>query len=263
MTTINNYNTWQALLQLVNVQQNGQIPPSVFNTWYNEVSKWLFKKLAEEYQLNQVMSDLLSPYLVPVNVLITDQPGENWGLAAYPSDYQYFQSASILRQRDEEQCCLKMKDQGVPYPIIDGDGKAKKFEDEDFAQLKVKFAGENVEERTLQLIDTQRWTNCLNHTRKKPTWKDPKMTQFNRGFKVSPKGLTSIVLYYLKTPKESVFNYTISAQDILIYDSSTSVQLEWSDQVLPIFLAELQKKYAAYIGDEKMYQMGENDKKSL
>jgi hypothetical protein len=258
MTVINNYQTWLALLQLVNVQQNGQVPPSVFNTWYNEVSDWLFKKLAEEYQLNQVMSDLLSPYLVPVNVLITAMPGENWGRAPYPTDYQYFQSAAILRQRDEEKCFLKQD-----LPIIDGDGKSKRFEDEDIAAMKVKFAGENVEERPVQLIDTQRWSNCLNHARKKPTWKDPKITQYNAGFKVSPKGLTSLVLYYLKTPKKSVFNYTISAQDILIYDSLTSVQLEWSDQVLPMFLPELQKKYAAYIGDEKLYQMGDNDKKSV
>lgn len=263
MTVINNYQTWLALLQLVNVQQNGQIPPSVFNTWYNEVSDWLFRKLAEEMQLNQVMSDLLSPYLVPVNVLVADRPGENWGLAAYPANYQYFQSAAILRQREEEKCLLKVDENGVPYPVIDNDGKAKKFEDPDFAQMKVNFAGANVEERPLQLIDTQRWSNCLIHARKNPTWKNPKMTQINQGFKVAPKGLTSIVLYYLKTPQKSIFTYTISAQDILIYDAVNSQQLEWSDQVLPIFLPELQKKYGAYIGDDKMYQMGENDKKSV
>lgn len=256
MTVINNYQTWLALLQLVNVQQNGQIPPSVFNTWYNEVSDWLFKKLAEDFQLNQVMSDLLSPYLVPVNVIVADQTGQNWGLAAYPADYQYFANAAILRQREEEHCFMREE-----LPIIDGDGKAKKFTDPDIAQMKIQFAGANVEESPVQLIDTGRWNNCLAHRKKKPTWKEPKITQYNAGFKVSPKGINALLLTYLKTPRKSVFNYTISAQDILIYDALTSVQLEWSDQVLPIFLPELQKKYAAYVGDDKLYQMGENDKK--
>lgn len=250
MTVINNYQTWLAIQQLVNTQQNGQIPPSVFNTWYNEVSLGLFKKFAEEYQLNQTMSDLLSPFIKPVNVLVSNITGQNWGLAVYPGDYEYFLNAAILRQ-EEEDTCFCNKD----FPIIDGNRKSQKFTDPDFAQMKINFAGANVEERTLTLIDTQRWSSCLNHYTKKPTWKDPKMTQFNGGFKVSPKGITSIVLYYLSTPIQSVFNYTISPQDILIYTPGTSIQLQWSVQVLPLFLVELQKKYAAYVGSPEMFQM--------
>lgn len=250
MTVINNYDTWLALQQLVNVQQNGQIPPSVFNTWYNEVNKALFKKFAEEYQTNQVMSDLLSPFIKPVNILVSIVTGQNWGLVRYPSDYEYFLSASILRQEEEDTCFCNKE-----FPIIDGDGKIQKYTDPDFAQMKINFAGANVEERQVNMVDTQRWASCLNHYTKGPTWTNPKITQYQSGFKVSPKGITSIVLYYLKTPKESVFNYTISADDIAIYDPATSLQLEWSAQVLPLFLVELQKKYAAYVGSPEIFQM--------
>lgn len=258
MTVINNYDTWIALMQLVNVQQNGQIPPSVFNKWYNEVSDWYFKKLAEEYQTAQVQSDLLSPFVKAVNVPVVMQPGYSWGLCNYPSDYEYFLSAQLLRQEVENTCFYNKE-----LPIIDGDGASKKYTDPDFAQMTINFAGANVVERSLQLIDTQRWSSCLNHTTKGPTWDSPKMTQFQGGFRVAPKGISSIVLYYLKTPVQSVFNYTISADDIAIYTPGTSVQLEWSVQVRPVFLAELQKKYAAYVGDSTMYQMADNDKNKL
>lgn len=250
MTVINNYQTWLALQQLVNVQQNGQIPPSVFNTWYNEVSLGLFKKFAEDFSTNQVMNDLLSPFQQRVNIMVANVTGQNWGLVSYPSNYEYFISASILRQMEEDTCFCNES-----FPIIDGNGKSKKFTDPDFAEMKINFAGANVEERQLNLIDSQRWASCLTHKTKQPTWKDPKMTQFVGGFRVAPKGITSMVLAYLTTPTESVFNYTISTDDIAIYDPATSVQLQWSEQALPFFLVELQKKYAAYVGSPEIFQM--------
>lgn len=250
MTAINNYDTWLAIQQLVNVQQNGQIPPSVFNTWYNEVNLGLFKKFAEEFSTNQVMNDLLSPFQKRVNILVGNVMGQNWGLANYPLDYEYFISSSILRQKEEDTCFLSSD-----FPVIDGNGKSKKYTDPDFSQMKVNYAGANIEENQLNLIDSQRWASCLTHPTKGPTWTDPKMTQFSGGFRVSPKGITSMVLAYLSTPVQSVFNYTISADDIAIYVPGTSVQLQWSVQALPFFLVELQKKYAAYVGSPEMFQM--------
>lgn len=256
MTTIDVYQTWLDLLQLVNVQQNGQIPPSVFVSWYNQVNEWLFKKLVTEYQTNQVQSDLLSPFLSVVNARVVDQRGQSWGLVAYPSDYQYYVNATILRPA-EENTCFYNKD----LPIIDGDGKSKKVTDADFAQMAINFAGSNVEEYQIRLIDSAAWAGCLTHSTKGPSWQKPKMTQFSSGFKVAPKGITSIVLSYFHTPRKAVFGYTIS-NDIVIYDANTSVQLEWSVNALPIFLAELQKKYAAYIGDPNMFSMGVEESKN-
>ena len=250
MTPINNYDTWLKLQQRVNVQQNGQIPPSVFNGWYNEVSLILFKKYAENFQTNQIMSDLMSPFERYVNVLISSVTGQNWGLAKYPPDYEYFINSAILRQKEEDTCfCNK------DFPIIDGNGKSQKYTDPDFAQMRVNFAGANVEEEVINLVDASRWSACLNHHTKGPTYNSPKMTQFQSGFKVAPKGITSIVLAYWKTPQPSIFNYTISAQDILIYDPLTSQQLEWSEQAQPLFLDEMEKMYAMYVNEGSIFQM--------
>lgn len=255
MTPINNYDTWIKLQQRVNVQQNGQIPPSVFNGWYNDASLTLFKNFVEEFQLNQVMNDLLAPFQVFVNQLIASVTGQNWGLAKFPSDYEYFANASLLRQKEEDTCFCNSA-----FPFIDGDGKSQKYTDPDYAQMKINFAGNNVEEKQINLIDVSRWPSCLNHHTKGPTWNDPKMTQYAGGFRVAPKGITAIVLSYFKTPRESVFNYTISADDIAIYDPLTSVELEWSEQAQPYFLVELEKRYAAYVGETKIFEMAMSGK---
>lgn len=253
MTVLNVYDTWLALQQLVNVQQNGQIPPSVFNTWYNEVNKQVFKELAEQFQLNQVMSDLLSPFQSIKLIPVTPQSGQNWGLLSAPSDYQYFTGANILTQKQEDECFSNSN-----LSIIDNGGYSQKYTDPDFAKMAQVYAGANIEEGQCQLVDTSRWASCLSHYTKGATLKAPKMVQFQSGFKVAPKGVVSILLYYLHTPAEAVFSYTISAQDIAIYDSANSKQVEWSDQVLPMFLPHLVIKYGLYINNPDVVKMGEN-----
>lgn len=253
MTKINNFDTWIALQQLVNVQQNGQIPPSVFMSWYNDVSDWYMKYLVDKYQTNQVLSDLLSPYIQVVNVLVSQQTSDNWGIAIYPSNYQYFLTAAILRQKEEKKCLIKEE-----YPIIDSAGKTRKYTDPDLAQMIVNYTTMNVEERQLQLIDTQRWASCLNHITKGPTFDAPKMTQFQGGFRVAPKGINNLLLTYVDTPVRSVLDYTISADDIAIYNDAGSTQLKWSNQVSPVFLAKLVSKYASYINSEYYAKMGES-----
>lgn len=253
MTVINNYSTWINLCQLVNVQQNGQIPPSVFNGWYNEVNKQVFKDLAELFQTNQVMSDLLMPFRKVKLIQLVPQRGQNWTLLSVPADYEYFVGASTLTQEQEDEC---FKDSNLPK--IDGDGQAQRYVDPDYAQMVVNFAGANINEGQLQLIDANRWQSCYNHKTKGPTLKDPKMTQFDQGFKVAPKGAVSCLLYYLSTPTDSVLTYTISDQDIAIYTPGTSIQLQWSDQVLPWFLALLVIKYGGYINDAGIVKQGQD-----
>lgn len=253
MTKINNYKTWIALLQLVNVQQNGQIPPSVFNTWYNEVNDWYFNFLANRYQLNQIITDYLDPFVKRVNVVGAPQPGQNFALFPKPADFEFFLNASVLRQ-SEERTCFFNKD----LPVIMGNGKAKQYEDPDIAAMKVQFAGAGIEEKIINMVDTMRWPSCLNHVTKGPTWNDPKMTQYSSGYLVSPVTIPNIVLTYLKTPAASVFNYTISAQDIAQYVDAASTQLDWSEQVTPVFLAKLVTKYGLYINDEGITKMGDD-----
>ncbi len=87
--------------------------------------------------------------------------------------------------------------------------------------------------------------------------------QDSAGFKVAPKGVQSVVLDYLHTPRKAVFGYTIGTGDIVVYNSSTSQQLEWTGVVENEFLNELGKKYASSIGDPQLYQQFENNKRQL
>jgi hypothetical protein len=256
MTTIDVFQTWQDLMTLVNVQQNGQIPPSVFQNWYNQVNKQVFKDLAEEFQTNQILSDLLMPFRKIAVLPVVPQQGSPFGLVTLPADYEYFVSAQVLSQQQEEECFSVTN-----LPKIDGNGKAQPYTDPDYAQMVINFAGANIVEDQCQMIDAQRWAGCLTHATKAPSLVNPKMTQFAGGLKVAPKGVSTIVLYYLSTPKDAVFSYTISSDDIAIYNAGGSQQLQWSVQVLPKFLAELQKKYASYVDNQNIYQMGVNDQK--
>lgn len=253
MTVINNYETWLQLCRLVNVQQNGQIPPSVFNGWYNEVNKQLFRELCEQFQRDQILTDLLSPFMRTAFLQVIPQTGQNFGIMDAPSDYEYFITLTGLTQALEEECFSTKN-----LPIIDGTGKSAKYTDPDIAAMVREFASTKQIEGNIRLIDLQRWAACLSHSTKGATIQSPKALPIADGFKIAPKGVVSGLLYYFKTPVNSVFSYTISAQDIAIYDSAGSTQLEWSDQMQPWFLALLVKKYGLAVNQAEIVKMGDD-----
>jgi len=242
MTVINNYDTWIKSMRRVNVQQNGQMPPTVFNGWYNEANQRLFRMMAAQYQTDQDSADLLMPFTKIVLLPVDPRPGQNWGLVTVPTDYEYFRGAAILTQKQEDECFSNSN-----LPIIDGDGKSKKYIDPDYAQMAANYVGANMEEGQIQLIDALRWQSCLTHHTKGATLAQPKATQYNQGFKIAPKGVVSVLLYYFSTPPDSVFAYTISDEDILIYDANASQQLLWSNQMQPQFLDIIEKLYYGYV----------------
>jgi len=257
MTPIDIFDLWQSLLTEVNVQQNGQIPPFVFQNWVNAVNVEIFSDKFDSYEKVQKESDEIKvPFLKTVSIPVTVGSGATYGVVAYPSDYEYFSSAMILRQRDEKECRNR-----EPLPVIDQGGKCTKYTDPDYAQMAVQYAAENLVTREVQLIDNQRWDSCLNHTKKGPTYNDPKITQFDGGFKIAPAGVQLMVLDYLRTPRPCVFAYTITTDDILQYNASGSTQLQWSNILKQEFLTRLSKKYAKYTQSPEIYQMAEGDRK--
>lgn len=259
MTVINIFDIWQKLMSRVNVQQGGQIRPVTdFEKWYNDASNLIFRRRLAAADLNQIIDDDLSPFLLSANVLCVNQVGQPYSIAAYPSDYVGFANMKILRQRDSERCGLAEN-----LPIIDGDGKCKQYEDPDYAVMRQTFAGANLVETVVNKIDTGKWASCMSHDTKNPTYDSPKTTQFSSGFKVAPKGIPVVVLDYYKTPRAAVFGYTIGTGDTIIYDPNTSIQLEWSNTMENEFLVELEKAYGMAVREQGVYQMAENDKKSI
>lgn len=259
MTTLNIFDIYQKVCSLANVQQGGQYRPvEDFTKDYNAVSSELFVDLIKQFQLDQVLTDQLMPFIKTYNINVTAQPGKTYDLVTVPSDYEYFASMRVIRQKDEHKCGYDSR-----YPIIDGDGTCTQVEDPDYAQMVANYAGANMEEKRIDLIDNGRWQSCLDSVRKGPTFDEPKCTQFDSGFKLAPKGLSSIVLDYFKTPRVAVFGYTIGTGDIIEYSSSGSTQLEWTNTVENEFITRLLKKYAIRVRSGEVYQMGQNEKNQL
>lgn len=253
MTVIDEYTTWLQLMSLCNVQQNGQIRPQTdFQNWYNNVNTEMFHAKAAKFQLGQQVTDELSPFLSTAICPVVN------GYVQLPADYEYVTDMRIIRQKDEQTCKPLGK-----FPIIDGTGKSVMFTDPDYAKMIQQYACMGVVQKSVTIIDNQRWASCLNHETKGPTMDEPKATQNKGGFNIAPSVVQGVVLDYFHTPRNAVFAYTISVQDIVIYNPGGSIQLEWTNVVQNEFLFRLGMKYAASIGDADLYKQFENDLKNL
>jgi hypothetical protein len=71
------------------------------------------------------------------------------------------------------------------------------------------------------------------------------------------------VLDYLRLPKEATFSYTVGPDDQIIYNQAGSQPLEWSELLIPEFLARLSTKYGKRIRNEFVYQAGSKEKADL
>ncbi len=259
MTRINTYDVWQALISEVNIQQRGQVRPvSDFLRWYNKISEEMFREKVAAAELSQQLDDDLSPFKKSINVIVTPQAGQPSDLVRYPADYNGFADMRILRQKN-----TKMVACDCNLPTYEDDGKCLQIVDQDYAAMEARYLGMNLVEITVIKVDTQRWGAALNHATKGPTFESPKITQDKNGFRIAPKALTSVVLDYYTTPIPATFNYTISGEDIVIYDAATSVDLQWSNTLMGEFVARLKKIYATHVNAPEIYQMAQNDQDKL
>lgn len=259
MTPINIFDIYQKIMAEVNVQQGGQIRPQVdFENWYNSTSSEIFHEMIAQIELNQQVDDQLSVFLQSANMVVTPMQGLPYDMIALPADYECFANMKIIRQKGTSDCFFK---DGIQ--IIDGNGKCKPYSDPDFNAMKANFAGSNLITSVVTKVDTQRWDSCLGHATKGPTYDAPKVMQVQGGFYIAPKGIQAVILEYYKTPRRAVFGYTIGTGDTVIYQSGSSVQLEWSNILENEFLTRLKKKYGIYVQDQFIYQGANEDKKEL
>lgn len=257
MTTINLYTLWTSLLSEANVQQNGQIRPGDFQRWVNKVNENLFRKRVATDELAQLYTDDLIPFKNTINVAVVPLSGRPYDQMPYPANYQAFANLRILRVKDTAECACDNN-----YPLYQNkDGACQPVVDEQYAAMQARWAGKDLAEITVNKVDAQRWGSCMQHPTKGPTFDEPKATQISTQIYIAPKGVTSVLLDYYSTPRSCVFAYTIGPGDVVIYDPVNSIQLQWSTSLMPEFLDELKKIYAAAIGDQNLYQTSNNDAK--
>lgn len=248
---------WRPLIGNVNTQQGGHIKPQGnFQNWVNEISRELYREKIADWEKNQMLSDELSPFLKTVNGVLVPQPGKNYDILPFPSDYGYYSSARVLLNT-EKGCGCALED----VQILDGKtGMCKDWVDPDYKAIQELNRGNDLCEVSVSKVPNQMWGSACNNSFKQPTPAQPIVTQFEGGFKVCPRGLGIIILDYFKLPREAVFAYTLGTDDNIIYNAGASVQLEWGQSEQREFLARLQKRYGMFVREEFVYQASEQER---
>jgi len=237
------FNLYEQLRGRVNAHQGGHIRPYDFVEWAHSAQMEIYNDLVKEFQKSQVISDRLTPFLVPFNAAVTNQTGQMWDLVKKPAQYENYASARIVIKNGK---CVGVKGEGeCENGYVDPD---------EIAMIRANAGAENCE-IPVELIDNDRWASVCNHPRKKVTAKSPKMTQFSGGFRIVPKGVaTNIIIDCFRLPAKPVFNYVVINPGLegeyYQFVPTGSVDLEWSEQVQPEILEKLIQKYAIFTANQ-------------
>lgn len=259
MKRIDLYQMLQLAWATLNTQQGGHLRPiRNYEAWVNEISLELYNEKVADWEKNQVLDDTLAvSFLRTVNVSIQAATGRGFDTVAYPEDYGAFSSMRILKPKKGEVMCELPRTDCMDCKS----GKIVRYIDPDDAIIEKAAKNVDYSEINLNKVDNQRWGSALDHKLKKPSISKPIATQFDKGFKIAPQGLGIVVLDYFKQPQKAKFAYNLDSEDRIIYDLTASIQLEWTDLVLPEFISRLKKRYGSFTGQVEIYNQGEAERK--
>jgi hypothetical protein len=247
------FELYESLQARVNSQQGGHIRPNRnFMKWVNETNLDLFEELYEDFEKSQNISDKLTPFLVTVNIVFTPNKGAGYDQITKPKDYGRYGTMRAYK-RSGAFCglpgmpCLDCNFKPAPCPDI--------LTEDEIEQISAS-QDENLKEVPIEKIENSRWAAQSQRISKAPTVNSPKVTEYDKGFKILPKNLGVIVLDYFRLPVTPVFNYSLTGQgtenEIIQYNKSGSTQLEWNPTVISDFLDRLEAKYFKFIRQREM-----------
>ena len=208
----------------------------------NDISNEIWVKWTREAEKSQEARDSLIPFLKSKNIIVKSQ-NTYYGVAEMPENYGRYATARILVSGDNS------------YPAKDVDnGKCDGFKTDE--ELTEEFY-DNMKERQVDIVDTQRWAACLNHETKYPTLLKPKMNEVDKLFRVAPRKISVIVLDYYVRPRDATFIYTTTtpnldtgAGDQIIYNKKDSLPLEWNNTLRNEFIWRLGERFGAFTKDQ-------------
>lgn len=236
---------WESFQSYANTFQGSWYRPNTdFQPAVNDISKELWEEWTAQAEKSQEIKDHLAPFLKSKNLIVNGQ-SSSFGQLGYPVDYGRLSSARIIVHNDT---C-------VPCADVDG-GKCANGDFKTQEEVTDQYL-DNIEQTIVEVVDNQKWAACLKHLTKKPTLAKPKMTQYLTGWNVSPRKVSVVVLDYYVKPREGTFKYSITpgnpttgAGDFLVYDSVTSVELEWPETVMNEFVVRLGIRFGIAIRDQ-------------
>ena len=262
---INIFSLYEDFRGIVNAHQGGHLPPSIYTSWVHQVQMDIHNEGVKNFQKTQKIADEMTIFLESLNVIVSPISGSSWDLVVKPKGYENYASSRIVKKGGVSCGCKDVKEFNANGE--EEKGVCKTYVDEDeLAELKMASDAQNCEV-SIALVDNDRWGSICSHPRKKPTCISPKMTQYGKGFKIAPKGCaTSIIMDFFRTPIKPVFNYIVinpqQENEYYQFVPTGSIHLEWSEQLLPLFIAKLKDKYATFVGDANLWQQSKVEQKS-
>src|SRR5438105_5880762 len=221
MRMIDLFDLYKSFKSYVNTFQGGWFRPQTdFQQACNDTSNELWEMWTRQAEKSQEIVDNLAPFLKSKNILVKPKY-TYYGTFAPPAEYGRYASARIIVHGS---ACLPCKD------VDNGDCEELVLKEKEAVEQKYY---ESICERQIDKIDDQRWGAVCEHLTKQPTLLNPKITQIDGGFKVSPRNVSVVVLDFYVRPKVSTFRYTIApgniqtgAGDEIIYNKNLSEPLE-------------------------------------
>lgn len=256
---IDPYDLYQDLCSEANTFQGGFIPPeTVFIRYVNLINYELWEMGCRESEKSQEWRDNMTPFLISKNI-ITNPATSYYTTANLPTDYGRLFKASMITVNTDTSIIT------IPNSTIDKGNCYKDEYNQEVAAPKQSINDylNSIKEVDITEIDLQRWDACLNHVfdDKRPSMSKPKMVQVNGGFNVAPRGVSVVVLYYFRLPKQATFAYTTTTANLntgaggqIVYDAKNSQKLEWGVNLKNEFVGRLLEKFGIVTRDQFIEQ---------
>lgn len=227
--------TLRQILATGNAEQNQYYTPSVFETHYNLVTNFAITEGAKVFGQNQVVKDLLQPFLRSVLLPVKH------GRIEIPKEYRHFTGASIFVTPDFKQC--------LRVPEL-APGQVPTKEQLEEAQERAKSTAWE-----LDMKEVDEFNELTLHSYKKPTLDYAIGCIFEPGLiKVSPFDIPFVELHYLKKPKRYKYGYKVNLDDTYSYDPNMpgAVETEWESNAEEFLFKGVQSLYAIYVRDGEL-----------
>jgi hypothetical protein len=229
-----------------NTHQSGFFRPvRDFMPAVNAISQELFNTLSKHLEKNSRITDMLIPFARRMNVVVEQTNSIDFG--PYPKDYSCFSSARILMQKElpcvDKSCealkngeCIPAEDLADFFPVVS-----------EYTEVEITD------------VSDSKFASAVKHVTKRPTTESPIGTRIAEGYQIYPRGIGVILMSYYRNPAPAVMDYTVRVSGVdeyIDYKKASSVQLEWSQQMVPAFLYKLSMRYGLFVDDQLKMQVG-------
>lgn len=246
---INNFRI--SLLNTANKWRSGSLPPGRSDDFLQQSSIALFNEKVLAASTNNKIDDDLAPFLRSRNFPVTVPVGLNYGLLSRPSDYKYFWALRSFFTQNEDGSYTSCGCASSDNSACDANSQA----------IQITPTVDEIaisKEVVIEKIDGGKWASMLSHRSKFPTLDRPYCTQYDTGFKIAPRNINVVTWDYYRLPVKAVFGYTLLPSGYYQYDSTTSTNIEWGEQVFDELLDRTLKLFAVYLGNPKLYSFADN-----